>query len=228
MTELRVLLADDQDLVRTGLVTVIDSQPDMSVIADVGDGAELVRRAAELRPDVVVTDVRMPVMDGIEATRLLAGPEVVAPIPVLVLTTFDLDEYVVGALRVGASGFLLKDARPTELVAAIRTVAAGDALVSPSVTRRLIGAFGERLRADDAGDPASSRDARVGSLSPRETEVLSLVASGLSNAEIAERLVLSRETVKTFVSRILTKLSLRDRVQAVIYAYRVGLVSPED
>jgi DNA-binding NarL/FixJ family response regulator len=215
----RVLVCDDQALIRTGYVTIFDAQDDFEVVGEVGDGAAAVTAARDLRPDVVVMDIRMPVLDGIEATRQLAGPDVADPIRVLVVTTFNLDEYVYEALRAGASGFLLKDSPPAELVGAVRTIAAGEALVAPSVTRRLIGHFGERLRPVDAGP------ARPDVLAPREAEVLTLIAQGMSNAEIAAALVLSHETVKTYVSRILTKLDLRDRVQAVVYAYRNGIVS---
>ena len=221
---LRVLVADDQDIVRAGLVTIIDSQADLTVVGEAADGAAALVLAGELRPDVVVTDVRMPLLDGIELTRALAGAGVAEPLTVLVVTTFNLDEYVFQSLRAGAAGFLLKSARPRELLDAIRTVAAGEALVSPTVTRALVGQFGARLREPRQSMPGPASSA----LSPRENEVLALVARGLSNAEIAEELVISRETVKTFVSRILTKLDLRDRVQAVIYAYRTGLVSGDD
>ncbi|TQS39937.1 response regulator transcription factor [Cryptosporangium phraense] len=214
-----MLVADDQALIRTGYVTIFDAMPDLEVVGEAGDGSEAVRLAGELRPDVVVMDIRMPVLDGIEATRRLAGPDVDEPTKVLVVTTFNLDEYVYEAIRAGAAGFLLKDAPPAELVGAVRTIAAGEALVSPAVTRRLIGHFGERLR------PADQPAARVEALAPRETEVLTLIAQGMSNAEIAAELVISPETVKTYVSRILTKLDLRDRVQAVVYAYRTGLVT---
>ena len=215
----RVLVADDQALVRTGFGTILGAQPDLEVVGEAEDGRAAVRLATELRPDVVVMDVRMPELDGIEATRRLAGPDVVDPVKVLVVTTFNLDEHVYDALRAGASGFLLKDARPEELVAAVRTVAAGDSLLSPAVTRALVGRFGERVR------PASTPGDALAALTPRELEVLRLIAEGLSNAEIAAALVLSTETVKTYVSRILTKLDLRDRVQAVVLAFRIGLVS---
>ena len=214
----RVLVCDDQALIRAGYTTVLDAQPDMEVVGEAPDGAEAVRLAQRLRPDVVVMDIRMPVLDGIAATRLLAGPDVADPITVLVVTTFNLDEYVYAALRAGASGFLLKDAPPAELVAGIRTVASGEALLAPAVTRALVGRYADRLRppAQDAGPLAA--------LAPREVEVLRLIADGLSNAEIAAELVISHETVKTYVSRILTKLDLRDRVQAVVLAHRTGLV----
>ncbi|MFJ5882066.1 response regulator [Kitasatospora cineracea] len=215
---LRVLVCDDQLLVRTGLVTIIGAQPDMEVAGECGDGRTGVELARALRPDVVVMDIRMPVLDGLEATRLLAGIAVPDPVKVLVVTTFNLDEYVYEALRVGASGFLLKDAPPDRLLHGIRTVAGGAALLDPDVTRRLVGHYAARIR--PVGDQA--RDIP---LTPRELEVLRLLADGLSNSEIAAALVISQETVKTFVSRILTKLQLRDRVQAVVYAYRHGLAA---
>ncbi|MBO3095885.1 response regulator [Cellulomonas dongxiuzhuiae] len=212
----RVLVCDDQVLIRTGFVTIIDAQTDLEVVGECGDGRAAVELAARLRPDVVVMDVRMPVLDGIEATRLLAGSGVPDPVKVLVVTTFDLDAYVYEALRAGASGFLLKDAPPARLLDGIRTVAAGDALLAPEVTRRLVGRYASRVAPPPAADGSP--------LTPRELDVLRLVADGLSNAEIARALVLSPETVKTYVSRILTKLDLRDRVQAVVWAYRTGLV----
>ncbi|KIH97351.1 LuxR family transcriptional regulator [Streptomonospora alba] len=215
---IRVLVCDDQMLVRTGLVTVIDAQPDMEVAGECEDGRAAVDLGGRLSPDVVVMDVRMPVLDGIEATRLLAGAGVDRPVKVLVVTTFNLDEYVYEALRAGASGFLLKDAPPDRLLHGIRTVAAGAALLDPEVTRRLVGKYATRIR------PAVGAETDT-PLTPRELEVLRLIADGLSNSEIAAALVLSPETVKTFVSRILTKLDLRDRVQAVVYAYRRGLVT---
>jgi len=213
----RVLVCDDQALIRTGFVTIIDAQPDLEVVGACGDGRAAVELARRERPDVVVMDVRMPVLDGIEATRLLAGAGVADPVKVLVVTTFNLDEYVYEALRAGASGFLLKDAPADQLLGGIRTVASGAALLAPEVTRQLVGRYASRIAPPDA---ARSDDA----LTPRELEVLRLVAAGLSNAEIAAELVISHETVKTYVSRILTKLDLRDRVQAVVYAYRRGLV----
>ncbi len=214
----RVVVCDDQTLVRTGLVTIIGAQPDMEVVGDCADGRAVVDLAGKVRPDVVVMDVRMPVLDGIEATRLLAGSGVRDPVKVLVVTTFILDEYVYEALRAGASGFLLKDAPPDRLLHGIRTVASGAALLDPEVTRQLVGRYASRIRPSDRGD-------REIPLTPRELEVLRLIADGLSNSEIAAALVISQETVKTFVSRILSKLHLRDRVQAVVYAYRRGLVS---
>ncbi|MEU7785962.1 response regulator transcription factor [Amycolatopsis sp. NPDC049159] len=214
---IRVLVCDDQMLIRTGLVTIIGAQPDFEVAGECGDGKAAVELAGRVHPDVVVMDVRMPVLDGIEATRLLAGPGVAHPVKVLVLTTFNLDEYVYEALRAGASGFLLKDAPPEHLLHGIRTVAAGSALLDPEVTRRLVGRHAARIR------PAGTAPEHP--LTPRELEVLRLIADGMSNAEIAAKLFISPETVKTFVSRILTKLDLRDRVQAVVYAYRHGLVT---
>ncbi|AYF27729.1 DNA-binding response regulator [Micromonospora tulbaghiae] len=215
---IRVLVCDDQALIRTGFATIIGAQPDMEAVGECGDGRAAVDLAGRLRPDVVVMDVRMPVLDGIEATRLLAGADVAHPVKVLVVTTFNLDEYVYEALRAGASGFLLKDAPPAQLLHGIRTVASGAALLAPEVTRQLVGRYAARIR------PAEGTPADVG-LTPRELEVLRLIADGLSNSEIAARLVISQETVKTYVSRILTKLDLRDRVQAVVYAYRTGLVT---
>ncbi|MFF4898297.1 response regulator [Streptomyces sp. NPDC001068] len=214
----RVLVCDDQVLIRTGLATIIDAQPDLAVAGECGDGQAAVDLAGRLCPDVVVMDVRMPVLDGIEATRRLAGAGVPHPVKVLVVTTFNLDEYVYKALRAGASGFLLKDAPPDRLLHGIRTVATGAALLDPDVTRRLVGRYAARIR------PADGAAADDIPLTPRELEVLRLIADGLSNSEIAGALVISPETVKTFVSRILAKLGLRDRVQAVVYAYRRGLV----
>ncbi|MGY4644949.1 response regulator [Cellulomonas sp. URHB0016] len=214
----RVVVCDDQALIRTGFATIIDAQPDLEVVGECGDGRAAVDLARRVRPDVLVMDVRMPVLDGIEATRLLAGSGVPDPVKVLVVTTFNLDEYVYEALRAGASGFLLKDAPPAQLLNGIRTVATGAALLAPEVTRQLVGRYASRI-----SPPASAPD--EARLTPRELEVLRLIAAGLSNGEIAATLVLSPETVKTYVSRILAKLGLRDRVQAVVYAYRRGLVT---
>nr|WP_206440770.1 response regulator transcription factor [Streptomyces scabichelini] len=212
------MICDDQVLVRTGLVTIVDAQPDLEVAGECGDGRTAVELAGQLRPDVVVMDIRMPVLDGIEATRLLAGAGVPNPVKVLVVTTFNLDKYVYEALRAGASGFLLKEAPPAQLLHGIRTVATGAALLDPEVTRRLVGRYAARIR------PAEGTPHDI-PLTPRELEVLCLIADGLSNSEIAGALLISQETVKTFVSRILTKLDFRDRVQAVVYAYRQGLVT---
>ena len=215
----RVLLVDDQPLLRTGFRMILSAEADLTVVGEAGDGASAVELARRLRPDVVLMDIRMPGTDGIQATRALAGPGVEEPIKVLILTTFGLDEYVVESLRAGASGFLLKDAPPEDLVEAIRIVAAGEALLAPSVTRRLLDRVASRLPpANEDTIPALSQ------LTERELEVLKLMARGLSNAEIAEKLVVSETTVKTHVSRVLAKLDLRDRVQAVILAYETGLV----
>ncbi|GAA0919953.1 response regulator transcription factor [Virgisporangium ochraceum] len=216
---IRVLVCDDQALIRTGFATIIDAQSDLEVVGECADGRAAVDLAAKLRPDVVVMDVRMPVLDGIQATRLLAGAGVAEPVKVLVVTTFNLDEYVYEALRAGASGFLLKDAPPAQLLHGIRTVSTGAALLAPEVTRQLVGRYAARIRPTDGGASADTP------LTPRELEVLRLIADGRSNSEIAATLVISQETVKTYVSRILTKLDLRDRVQAVVYAYRRGLVT---
>jgi len=210
---IRVLLVDDHALARTGFRMVLDAEPDIEVVGEAANGAQAIHSAGRLRPDVVLMDVRMPELDGIAATREVANDST----KVLILTTFDLDDYVYDSLAAGASGFLLKDAGPEQLTEAIRVVAAGDALLAPSVTRRLI---------DDvvgAGRRRLARPPELDELTPRELEVLRLVAAGLSNAEIAERLVVEETTVKTHVSRVLAKLGLRDRVQAVILAYEIGL-----
>lgn len=227
---IRVLICEDQALVRAGYVTIFSAQPDMEVVGEAADGRAAVEAAKALRPDVAVMDIRMPLLDGIEATRQLAGPGATARTRILVVTTFNVDAYVYEALRAGASGFLLKDAHPTELVNGVRTVARGESLLAPAVTRALIGEFAGRVRAADGAAPdsgpgpgAARERERLKVLTPREHEVLRLVSAGLSNAEIAEELVLSVETVKTYVSRILTKLDLRDRVQAVVLAYRTGV-----
>lgn len=219
-----VLLVDDQALLRMGLRLVLEAEADVSVVGEAGDGGVAVTQVAALDPDVVVMDVRMPGTNGIEATA-----NIVAQHPrtrVLILTTFDLDEYAFQALRAGASGFLIKDAPPTELVQAIRTVASGDAVVSPRITRRMLELFADRMPAPDAATGNPAVDPRVSSLTPRETEVLQSVAQGLSNVEIAEKLVLSETTVKTHVGRVLAKLGVRDRVQAVVLAYETGVVRP--
>jgi DNA-binding NarL/FixJ family response regulator len=216
VTPLRVVIADDQAMMRAGFRMILEAQGDIEVAAEAGDGAEAVAAAERTRPDVVLMDIRMPVMDGVEATRRLPGHRVV------ILTTFNLDEYVVEALRAGASGFLLKDAPPEELVAAVRVVAAGDALLSPAVTRRLLDRVVSRL--PDRPEPPPDA---LAELTERELEVLRLVARGLSNAEIAAGLVVSEATVKTHVSHVLQKLRLRDRVQAVVLAYDLGLVRPD-
>jgi len=217
-----IVVADDHEVVRAGFAALLDSQPDFTVLGTAADGAEALRACRELEPDVVLMDVRMPGMDGIEATRqLAAGPGHVPR--VLILTTFDLDEYVFDALRAGASGFLLKDATAERLFEAVRVVAAGEALLAPAVTRRLISEF---ARTRPPVGAAAAAPAAFAALTPRETEVLRLVAEGLSNPEIAARLVVTEETVKTHVSRVLGKLGLRDRTQAVVAAYESGLVVP--
>ncbi len=214
-----VLLADDQDMVRGGFRLILDAEPDVEVVAEAGDGRDALELARRHRPDVVLMDIRMPVLDGLEATRrLLADPDV--PCRVLVLTTFDVDSYVYEALRAGASGFLLKSSSPEQLVHAIRVVAAGDALLDPAITRRLIGEF---VRQSPAAEPPA-----LATLTEREREVLVELARGGSNAEIAGRLFVSEATVKTHVARLLMKLAVRDRVQAVIYAYEHGVVRPGD
>ncbi|GAA2482020.1 response regulator transcription factor [Streptomyces thermolineatus] len=217
----RVLLVDDQPLLRTGFRMILEAEGDLVVVGEAGDGRQAVDQVRALQPDVVLMDIRMPRMDGVEATRQITGPERDGPAKVLVLTTFDLDEYVVEALRAGASGFLLKDAPAQELVQAIRVVAAGDAMLAPSVTRRLLDKYAGILPTGTDELPQSVR-----SLTEREVEVLRLVAKGLSNAEIAAELFVSETTVKTHVGHVLTKLGLRDRVQAAVYAYESGLVRP--
>ncbi|MFE1263666.1 response regulator [Streptomyces albogriseolus] len=216
---IRVLIADDQQMVRQGFTVLLNTQPDIEVVGQAVNGIEAVEQVGELAPDVVLMDIRMPELGGIEATARITAvhPEV----KVLVLTTFDLDEYVYEALRAGASGFLLKDASAEQLAEAVRVVAAGDALLAPGVTRRLIAEFS---RLDPR--PRTPLRRRVGDLTERETEVLSLIAQGLSNAEIAVRLVVAEQTVKTHVGRILVKLGLRDRTQAAVFAYESGLVRP--
>jgi DNA-binding NarL/FixJ family response regulator len=220
---IRVLLVDDQSLVRAGFRMILEDEPDIEVVGDAANGAAAIEAVARLRPDVIVMDIRMPVLDGVEATRRIVHDAAgVGGAPrVLVLTTFDADEYVVEALRAGASGFLLKDVTPTDFAAAIRIVAAGEALLAPAVTRRLLDRFAERLPPTD-----ETRDAALRDLTERELEVLRLMARGLANREIAERLVLAEPTVKTHVSHVLDKLDLRDRAQAVVLAYEAGLVRP--
>jgi DNA-binding NarL/FixJ family response regulator len=214
---IKVFIADDQAMVRQGFGALLGAQPDLLVVGDAADGAEAVTRARALGPDVVLMDIRMPVMDGIEATRRLTGAG--GP-KVLILTTFDLDDYVYEALRAGASGFLLKDAPAADLINAVRVVAAGEALLAPSVTRRLIAEFAGRPNSD------RPRPTALNALTPRETDVLRLIARGRSNQEIAEELVVAEQTVKTHIGRILAKLNLRDRAQAVVFAYETGLVVP--
>jgi DNA-binding NarL/FixJ family response regulator len=217
----RVVVVDDQEMVRAGFKLILEAHG-IDVVGEAENGRAGVELAQRLKPDVVLMDVRMPVMDGLEATALLAGPNVAARIAVLILTTFDLDEYVYRALRAGASGFLLKDAPAAELAAAVETVASGHALIAPSVTRRLIAEFAKRPGRDH---PAWKE---LGTLTDREVDVLRLLAKGLSNAEVGERLFVGEATVKTHVSHVLSKLNLRDRVQAVVLAYEAGLVEPGD
>jgi len=215
---IRVLIVDDQELVRTGFRLFLETQPGLAVVGEAGDGEEAIERVRELRPDVVLMDIRMPTMDGVEATAKLTSGAIEPAPRVLVLTTFDLDEYVFGALRAGAAGFLLKDAPRERLIEAIRVVHSGEALLSPSITRRLIEDFAAR------SDPIDPPAAVLAELTPREREVLVLGAHGLSNAEIAARLVVTEATVKSHVGAVLLKLGLRDRVQAVVFAYEHGIV----
>ncbi|GAB3839317.1 response regulator [Micromonospora andamanensis] len=215
----RILLADDQPLLRTGFRMVLGAEADLDIVAEAGDGVEAVELSRRLLPDVVLMDIRMPRMDGVSATRAIVDARL--PVRVLILTTFDLDEYVVGALRAGASGFLAKDVPAEDLVTAIHTVAAGDAVVAPRILRRLLDRF-----ADVLPDPAATPPKALGALTEREREVLVQVARGLSNAEIARALSVSETTIKTHVGHVLTKLGLRDRVQAVVLAYESGLVRP--
>ncbi|MFC4012149.1 response regulator [Nonomuraea purpurea] len=220
MRSIRVLIADDQVMVRQGFTVLLNAEPGIEVVGQAVNGLDALAQAAELNPDVVLMDVRMPELGGIEATRRIAArPD--TTVKVLVLTTFDLDDYVYEALRAGASGFLLKDASAAELAHAVRVVAAGDALLAPNLTKRLIAEF-----ARVSGAPRAPLKERVGDLTERESEVLSLIAQGLSNAEIAACLVVAEQTVKTHVSRILVKLGLRDRTQAAVFAYESGLVRP--
>ena len=219
-----VLLADDQPLLRRGFRMILEAEDGVTVVGEAGDGAEAAALARRLKPDVVLMDIRMPGTDGIEATRQITAAE--PGVRVLVLTTFDVDEYAFGALRAGASGFLLKDVRPAELVAAIRTVAAGDAVVSPRVTRRLLEEYAQVLPVSGGLQPQAGRYPQLATLTEREREVLAAVAQGLSNTEIAASLFVSETTVKSHVGRILAKLGLRDRVQIVVLAYEAGLVRP--
>jgi DNA-binding NarL/FixJ family response regulator len=216
---IRLLIVDDQELVRTGFRLFLQTQDDLEVVGEAGDGADAIERARELRPDVVLMDIRMPGMDGVEATARLTAAGIEPPPRVLILTTFDLDEYVFGALRAGAAGFLLKDAPRERLLEAIKVVHSGEALLSPSITRRLIEDFAART------DPLGPPTALLEQITPREREVLVLVARGLSNSEIADRLVVTEATVKSHVGSILMKLGLRDRVQAVVFAYEHGIVT---
>lgn len=218
MTTTRILIVDDQPIVRSGFATILDSHDDLDVVGEAADGEEAVRQARALHPDVILMDIRMPRLDGISATRMLAGPDVAHPKRVLILTTFDLDEYVYEALRAGASGFLLKDTTRDELAHAVRVIASGNALLAPAVTKRLITEFVRRPQPD----PTHLKG--LDSLTPRELEVLVMLARGKSNAEIATSLYLGESTVKTHVGHVLMKLALRDRVQAVIFAYECGLV----
>ncbi len=217
----RCLIADDQAMVREGFAAVLTAQPGLQVVGLAADGADAIRQVRHLEPDVVLMDVRMPVMDGLQATREILGAGACSGLPrVLMLTTFDLDDYVYAALRAGASGFLLKDATAAELVTAVRVVAAGEALLAPSVTRRLIADFARQQQSDQPRPPA------LDALTQRETEVLRLIARGLSNTEISNTLVIAEQTTKTYVGRILAKLNLRDRAQAVVVAYETGLITP--
>jgi DNA-binding NarL/FixJ family response regulator len=215
----RVLLADDQALVRAGFRALLDAQDGIEVVGEAADGEEAVRLTRALRPDVVLMDIRMPGLDGLEATRQIAADELLAAVRIVILTTFDLDEYVFEALRVGASGFLVKSTEPVELIRGVRAVASGDALLSPGVTRRLVAEFASRAK-----EPRPSAELNL--LTDREREVMGLVAAGLSNDEIAERLVVSPATAKTHVSRAMVKLRARDRAQLVVFAYESGLVRP--
>jgi DNA-binding NarL/FixJ family response regulator len=217
---LRVLIADDQALLRAGFRLILQTEPDLVVVAEAADGDAAVRAAAAFNPDIVLMDIRMPNLDGLEATRRITASAQPPP-RVIIVTTYDLDEYVYEALAAGASGFLLKDTPPEQLVNAVRVVASGEALLSPSVTRRLIEEFSRK----SSGRPESQR--RLDSLTPREIEVLTFVAGGLSNGEIAAKLFLSESTVKTHIARIYSKLETRDRVQAVVFAYESGLVKPK-
>ncbi len=216
---IRVLIADDQDLVRTGLRMILDAQPDVEVVGEAADGREAVSLARRLRPDVCLFDIRMPVLDGIGATRQLAGPDVVDPLAIVVITTFDLDEYVVGALKAGARGFLLKDAGPDLLMQAIHAAANGDALIAPSVTARLLAAFADTTTGAPPAQP-------IEPLTTREEEVLVTVARGRTNSEIADELFISLSTVKTHLASLMRKLEARNRVEIAMWAYETGRVDP--
>lgn len=216
---IRVLIADDQALVRAGFRSLLDAQEGIEVVGEAGDGEQAVELAGKLRPDIVLMDIRMPVLDGLAATRKIAATPALKAMRIIILTTFELDEYVFEALRGGASGFLVKDTEPVELIRAVRVVADGEALLSPSVTRRLIGEFATRAK-----EPRSTL--RIEGLTEREREVMALVGEGLTNEEIAKRLVVSPATAKTHVSRIMVKLGARDRAQLVVLAYESGLVRP--
>ncbi|MEV0198422.1 response regulator transcription factor [Nonomuraea sp. NPDC050691] len=216
---IRVLLADDQTLVRAGFRSILSDEEDLDVVAEAPDGEEAVAQAGRHHPDVVLMDIRMPRLDGLEATRRIVADPRLAGVRVIILTTFDLDDYVYGALRAGASGFLVKDTEPAELIHAVRVVARGDALIAPAITRRLIAEFAGRVKRPEPGP-------ELNALTEREREVMALVAAGLSNDEIAARLVLSPATAKTHVSRIMTKLHARDRAQLVVTAYEAGMITP--
>ncbi len=216
---IRVVLADDQRLVRAGFRSILDDEDDIEVVGEAATGAEAVRLARELRPDIVLMDIRMPEQDGLAATEEIVADETLADVRVVILTTFDVDDYVYGALRAGASGFLVKDTEPMELLHGVRVCARGDALIAPTVTRRLIAEFAGRVRHPDPSP-------RLNALTEREREVMGLVGAGLTNDEIARRLVLSPATAKTHVSRIMTKLDVRDRAQLVILAYESGMITP--
>ncbi|MGW2014170.1 response regulator [Streptomyces sp. NPDC001927] len=216
---IRVVLADDQTLVRAGFRSILADEDDIEVVGEAGDGEQAIALARELRPDVVLMDIRMPVLDGLEATRRITADARLEGVRVVILTTFDVDDHVYGALRAGASGFLVKDTEPMELLHGVRVVARGDALIAPAVTRRLIAEFASRSKQPDPSP-------RLNALTEREREVMGLVGAGLSNDEIAQRLVLSPATAKTHVSRIMTKLDVRDRAQLVILAYESGMITP--
>ncbi|MFI7445272.1 response regulator [Nonomuraea indica] len=216
---IRVLLADDQTLVRAGFRSILSDEDDIEVVAEAANGEQAVAKARESHPDVILMDIRMPELDGLEATRRIVADPRLDGVKVIILTTFDLDDYVYGALRSGAGGFLVKDTEPAELIHAVRVVARGDALIAPSITRRLIAEFAGRVKRPDPSP-------RLNALTEREREVMTLVAGGLSNDEIAERLVLSPATAKTHVSRIMTKLGARDRAQLVVFAYEAGMITP--